>query len=246
MSKQNGKRLLQGLGFSKREEAVYLAIMRGGKVSQSDIAGITGINRTSLYPILKELSRRDSIVKVPEGKRLFYIAEKPEKLLRKAHQTTGALEEAMPGLMDIFLTSGHKPKISVYDGQEGLYKVVKEAFEQANGYVKSFSSPNNFMSVLNRKDADELIALIERREVVSYSLSSRTEENKKLLSVFSQKNLRWKLMPKEVVFSTEFLLYNRTTVITSWGRQFSIVIESEDVTKFLEAIFDHFWKTVPK
>ena len=247
MKKKTSKQLLSGLGLNSREEAVYLAVMHGGKVSQSDIASTTGINRTSLYPILNELAKRDFIIKTIKGRRLYYTAESPEKLLKKAKQAHAVLAAAVPGLMDIYTTSGHKPKISVHNGPEGLFKVSKDAALLSNNHMKSFSSPSTFLSVLGWKEANEIIKIIEEREVTTYALASHTEANKKILPSFNDvRGLNWRLMPEGVEYPIEFMTYNKTTVITSWGRQFAVVIESEDITNFLESLFDYFWQLPSK
>lgn len=230
------------LGLSEREEKVYLAVLNGGNVSQSDMAKHTGLNRTSLYPQIKSLLLQDLIIQTVVGKRIYYTVENPTKLLKQAQQKFSSLEAMLPSLLETYQMTGQKPKISLHHGPEGLYKVSYEASQKANGYYKAFSSPNNFLSVLKRKDADKIIRLIEKRGVKCYTLSSHTKENKSILPTFSSKNLKWRMLPESIVYPVEFLVYNHTTVITSWSHQFAVVIESEDIKKFVESMFDYFWK----
>lgn len=88
-------------GLSKQESNIYLAILRGGKVSQTDIAKATGINRTSLYPILSTLLKKDLIQKVPSGKRIKYKASNPNKLLGHATSSITTLEKQLPALIEM-------------------------------------------------------------------------------------------------------------------------------------------------
>src|SRR3989338_3820252 len=50
--------LLKQLDFNDKEITIYLAILEKGKINPSEVAQITGINRTTVYSVAKELIRR--------------------------------------------------------------------------------------------------------------------------------------------------------------------------------------------
>lgn len=227
-------------GLSARAEAIYLAVLEGGMLSQNDIANATKINRTSLTPDITELLKRGFIKKSLRGKRALYTASNPTKLFRHAQQNLQALESSLPQLVDTYRAVSKKPIITLKEGPEGLYQATLEAAEK--GFqMKSFSSPVNFLSVLTRADANKIIRTIERRDIKALSLTSNTEANLDVAHTFKSPNLESRPMPPGISYPMEFLIYNQTTVITSWQHQFSVVIESADITKFVESMFDYFW-----
>lgn len=53
--------ILKQFGFTDKEITVYLAVLQQGKVTPADLAKATGVNRTTIYSVAKELVRRGLI-----------------------------------------------------------------------------------------------------------------------------------------------------------------------------------------
>jgi predicted transcriptional regulator len=71
---------LKQLGFGDKEILVYLAIIEQGKATPATIAKITGINRTTVYALAKELVQKRVIVEDLGGKRGYLVALPPGDL----------------------------------------------------------------------------------------------------------------------------------------------------------------------
>ncbi len=72
--------LLEGLGFSRKEIDIYIAILQSGKISASDVAAMTDINRTTVYSVVKELIRKRVIREDITAKKTYLLARPPEDL----------------------------------------------------------------------------------------------------------------------------------------------------------------------
>ena len=72
--------LLEGLGFTRKEIEVYIAILQNGKISASDVANITNINRTTVYSVVKELIKKRVIREDITAKKTYLLARPPEDL----------------------------------------------------------------------------------------------------------------------------------------------------------------------
>lgn len=72
--------LLEQLGFSRKEADVYLAVLQQGKVPVSELSALTGINRTTVYGIAKELIRKRVIREDITAKKTYLLARPPEDL----------------------------------------------------------------------------------------------------------------------------------------------------------------------
>ncbi len=98
--------ILSELGFTKKETLIYLTVLQQGKVSLTDIAVITGVNRTTVYAVAKELLKK-GVIREEIGKKTYLIACPPEDLHnfiehdrtalnRKEHLVQSAITELLP------------------------------------------------------------------------------------------------------------------------------------------------------
>lgn len=72
--------LLEKLGFTRNEIEVYLAILRAGKTSATEIAKQTGVNRTTVYSVARELLKK-GVIRQDLGKgRGYFFALPPAEL----------------------------------------------------------------------------------------------------------------------------------------------------------------------
>ncbi len=74
------KESLKQLGFAEKEIEVYLAVLEQGKTTPANIALLTGINRTTVYSIAKELLEKGVIAEDIAGPKSYLVALPPEEL----------------------------------------------------------------------------------------------------------------------------------------------------------------------
>ncbi len=72
--------LLAQLGFNDKETTIYLAILEKGRATPTEIAKITGINRTTVYSVAKELISRRIISEDLGSPTRQLVAQPPEEL----------------------------------------------------------------------------------------------------------------------------------------------------------------------
>jgi sugar-specific transcriptional regulator TrmB len=68
------------LGFSTKEEEVYLAILKHNKILPNDIAEYTGIKRTTVYSVINDLLNKGVIAQDLASSKKYIIALPPEDL----------------------------------------------------------------------------------------------------------------------------------------------------------------------
>jgi len=74
------KESLKQLGFTDKEIEVYLAVLEQGKTTPANIALLTGINRTTVYSIAKDLLEKGVIDEDIAGPKSYLVALPPEDL----------------------------------------------------------------------------------------------------------------------------------------------------------------------
>jgi len=84
---------LTKLGFSDKEIAVYLAILKNGKISPANIAKATSLKRTTAYSVAEELVKRGVVTVDLAGKGRHLLALPPSGLEQLAIRERKQLEE---------------------------------------------------------------------------------------------------------------------------------------------------------
>ena len=75
------KKELEHLGLSEKESRVYLAALELGPSPVQDISHKAHVNRATTYVMIEALSARGLLSTFQKGKKRFYAAESPDRLL---------------------------------------------------------------------------------------------------------------------------------------------------------------------
>lgn len=125
--------VLKQLDIDPRESRLYMALLANGPGSIRDVADKAGLNRGTAYELLKNMHQRGIVSYFPKGRRRFFSAESPERLLVLAHQKKQQVEEAVMRLESDILPSLHalRPETSstqvrYYEGDNGIEWVLKD------------------------------------------------------------------------------------------------------------------------
>ncbi len=65
----------------------------------------------TVYQHIDDLLHKNLVHKTAEGKRIFYVAESPEKILKILDRKKKHFEKILPDLKSVFARSSHKPQI---------------------------------------------------------------------------------------------------------------------------------------
>lgn len=84
---------LKRLNFSEKEIDIYLGVLKNGKISHTDLAKYTGINRTTVYSVASELIKKGVIAEDLTGVTTYLVALPPEDLDNIIKKQQKELEE---------------------------------------------------------------------------------------------------------------------------------------------------------
>ncbi len=84
--------ILKQLGFGEKEIKVYLALLSQGKTTPAHLSTLTGIKRTTIYSISKELLDKGVVVEDIAGPHSFLVALPPEDLKNIAQKEERELQ----------------------------------------------------------------------------------------------------------------------------------------------------------
>lgn len=114
------QQLFKQLGFSEKEITVYIAILQRGKIAPSEVAKITGINRTTVYSVAQELIKKAVITEDLGGSRRYLVALPLEDLKLLVQKEEKELEQKK----DLISKSIKELRILAKDAKYALPKIV--------------------------------------------------------------------------------------------------------------------------
>ena len=237
------QQFLEDIGLSEKEAEIYQKLLTVESASVVDLSKLTLINRTTIYPVLEQLIKKDLVVEVDSGKKAKYQAEPPERLITfiKNKQNSLAeqeklLDEVIPRLKGASIQTGEKPIVKIYEGREGILKSVGDYFQAGD----------------KDKDAYLIYPRDIMKDVFSEKEQQAAKENRiknsiKLTSIYSSKDEvyqsdntsnRYRLDSKDHVVSCEIGLYaDRLHIHTLSNSLSAIYIKSKDFADTMKTLF---------
>ena len=124
---------IERFGLTQREALAYLALLSFGSASAKDVATESNLNRSSTYVLHESLVKKGfASISVKDSNRL-YISSPPERLVQAleddakiAAERLGEAQSILPELKSIFSGVGPKPKVTFYEGAQGIETVYED------------------------------------------------------------------------------------------------------------------------
>lgn len=251
---------LQRIGLSDKASSVYIYLLQVGGAYPSAISEATHLNRSTIYKVLVDLSVKGLVTEVERGKKLFYQAEKPEKLLRFSRIRSEMVQEAflgvhelMPELEVIYGRATNKPRIRYLQGKEGITSIYEDMVSEKKSYeMIGFSNVEAFRNYLPKKSLRTFVQAKEKYNITTRGIAPDTEANRQYnTTVFSgMKKAVWpkvRFVPKEMFpFEAEIVLYggNKLAITKLSGENLiGIVIEDQFIYSMFKMIFEMLWRS---
>ncbi len=246
--------VLQSLGLSDKEAAVYLTLLALGGANAQTVSTQAKVKRGTVYTVLDSLMKRGLVstaatkTKTGGTKQLFYpedpikleriLEERKQEVLRAEEETHGAIEE----LRHTHLSRGTRPVVRYFEGEEGLRELLKEVQTSKNEGGVSFT---------------DLDCLLRRFPGLYSGTSSRVRQKiwievlytstrgpiKGVHDTQKYRKARWVTFKKELDFDGDISIYENKVVITSFREPpVSVLIEHADIARLIRALFTLAWE----
>lgn len=238
---------LQEVGLQEKEAKIYLAALELGQSTVQKIAQKADIKRPTTYFIIEGLMKRGVMSSFYQGKRQYFVAENPERLLEmleKDRQEIARREERfktlLPQLSSINNRHKDKPVVKYYEGKEGVVSMVKEYQKMSSGQEVSMAHSRDIItSVFDEATLKELSKGRTSHSVKARSIYTWTQGE----MAGSQNSEAMKLSPEDFPVTCDIAIYNDKIRIASLkDRIVGVVIEDKEIAKSFQAIFNLAWK----
>jgi len=244
--------VLQNIGLNEKEIEVYLVNLELGSQPASVLARRVKIPRNTTRFILDKLVEKGVIKKTKRANTQLYTPEEPKNLInllesqrveanQKIDDKITQLNSVMAELESRYRPESTKPKVTFYEGDDGLKKVYEDSLKSSED-IRSFASFDSMHGVL----PDYFKTYYERRVKKKLKIRSIHPDSEiaKQKTKNDKKELREsRLIPqKEYDFSPEIQIYDDKINITSMKERLAIIIESHEIYQAMITIFELAWK----
>lgn len=242
--------LLQESGFSDKESAAYLALLEIGKGSVLDISRHSKVDRTTLYRILEKFLAIPLVQTFKENKKTIWAALHPRFLVEYTQSKKTAVQEIYPALEELYNLSTDKPKVTYFEGVEGLRGLIESIFKEVKnrGEVLSFSAPGAAAVYYSKKRFEGLARMRIKKQILSRLLMTSVEGAHGYKVGEDWKNWRHvKLVdPAKFPLKASFDIWNnKVALMTVKEHPIGVVIEDKTIADTMRSIFELCWQNIP-
>lgn len=235
--------LLVQFGLQNKEDEVYLACLQLGTAPAQEIAKKAGIKRTTTYDVLENLIQKGLITQSQKESKKLFIAEPPEKLANLLEEKKNKLLEALPLLNSFYNTAGTKPKISFYEGKEGLKQVYWKTLNITDDMFAIV--PSDVFHFLGEDFTKEYINKRSKAKINAQVLAPNTKE----MIAFQKEDNKFSrettlVSQDQFPFSIEINICGNNLALLSFKENMGVFIESTEIARNMKFLFKLAWKGV--
>ncbi|HBP01199.1 MAG TPA: hypothetical protein DD454_03245 [Candidatus Moranbacteria bacterium] len=240
------KNELENIGLTDKEAKIYLASLELGPTNIQKIVGKSGIKRSTVYENLENLKEKGLVQITTKGKRRLYLAAEPENLLRTIKEKEKALKEILPLLRSINNVGFTKPKITYYEGREGIREIYMEALKSSTKSADWISPMANLLEASGEEWMAKYVELKVKLDyrIRSVHISDNINEQYKYQdpSTFKKTLRDVRFSPEGANIPSTIGIYdNKVAVISSRKEGFGFIIESEEYARSMRELYGLLW-----
>ncbi len=241
--------LLQHIGLDQKEASVYRAALELGEATMTELARAAGLKRSTTYIDVEGLLVQGLLSETTKGKRKIYAPVHPRRLAEMVKARERQVEEALPELVALYNTPKAKPKIQVFEGEQGTRFVYTEVYaalnrkEEALWLARISAIAEHFpFAIAEFKRMIRLLKNPRIRELNFDEPAARkwAKESKHLRGTHHHQRL---LRSEDEFGFTDVLIFGTKVVLFSFSRETCVVvIDSKEISQTLRAVFNALWK----
>lgn len=240
------KPILHTLGLLDSEIKTYLAALEHGPGTAIDLTKTTKLSRQAVYVAIETLTKRGIMSSVEHGKKTFYAAEHPSKLLAYARRREAEMKEHIQDLersvpeLELQI-GGERPVVKVYEGKEGIRAIIEDMRTELGGVHDEIADVTAMNRILSAEDLTPLRQALKKAGAKFQGLYSGQTS----LPIVTAE--RYQLPPELGGFQSNITLYgDKVAMVTFHGKMHSVVIESKELAKALHVLFTLAYETAKK
>lgn len=230
-------------GLNQKEAKVYLGLLELGESKVHEIAHKVRIARPSVYDILEKLITKGWAGAYDKHKIRHYVAFDPETIKIRLAAKQKTFETLLPELKSVYNTLKAKPKISYYEGIEGIKLVLEDTIVTPDKHLRGILSMVDLYQIPGKKFMDDYV---QRRIKTGYALRVIRSKPKDVGETWPTDPAALRTLhyaPTNMIFAmTMYIYHNKIGIISSSKENFGMIIESLELNRNLGNLFEALWQ----
>ncbi|MBI3632065.1 MAG: hypothetical protein HY225_01295 [Candidatus Vogelbacteria bacterium] len=236
--------LVKNLGLSDKAAKIYVAGLELGEASVQQLAQKSGLKRTSLYYILDELIDSGILIAAKTGKKIRYIPEQPETLLKIIKERVSNFEGSVKILEQTTRHTNRKPRVYFLFGPAGFKQVWDMILKANDKEFRIITEGENFLDYAKEKYIlNEIIAKKKKLGVRSRQLIIDSHYARTIVAKDIQENRVSKFLPSSHKLPfTEIITESIVAFISPRFNNMIFIVENDAFSKTRKSIFETLWQ----
>ena len=230
--------ILVSLGLMESEIKTYRAAFEYGSLTVIDLAKKTKLSRQAVYVAINSLIDRGLMTSMMQGKKKFFAAEHPKKLLAYAQRKNVEMQNQIEDLERVvpqleLQMGGERPIVRVFEGKEGLKAFIEDMRSSTCKDSYEITDTEALYNVIHREELGSLRSDLKKNSIKIHGIYSGpvgqnvVESNRYLLPV------------DKGGFKSNVGIYgDKIHLITFEGKMYSVMLESKPLAKALTILFE--------
>ena len=235
---------LISIGFDEKKAKIYLALLELGTAKAQEIAKKAGLERPTTYDLLVKLSKEGFVSSFEKRGVRYYIASQPEKITSRFFELEKRAEALMPELKALYSLSENKPRVSFYEGVEGIKTVFWDTLTTQRKTLNCILSMEDLYVIPGKQFMDSYVGKRIRDGFSIRVIRSKSKEIRKEDWPTSNEQKRaLRYAPQNMVFSMTTYLYDtKVALISTQKENFGMIIESKEFYQTMNNLFETLWQ----
>jgi sugar-specific transcriptional regulator TrmB len=241
--------ILKKLHLSKKEAEIYLALLKIGQSSSSQIAAELNLPRQTIYSVLEKLIE-DGFVEQSDKRgvkqffadpnQLLALVEKQKEELERSKQT---LKEEIPKILAENKRGGEVPIVQYYEGQEGLRRLFENILKlYQKGKSKTFRGYgiNLFYPGLEKFLQD----FVEKRSSFGVDTNLFIAEGPDGFGITDETSALKRDIKRLSIEPQQAGIYiaGNQIYLFSYKDNIGVLVENQAIARFMKDAFDDHWE----
>ncbi|MFH1849901.1 MAG: helix-turn-helix domain-containing protein [archaeon] len=243
------QKLLEEIGLTKGEVAVYFALLEIGSSTVGKIVDLAKVSSSKVYDILQRLIDKGLASYVIKENTKYFEAASPQRILdylkekeSRIRDQAKEVERVMPELLLKQKMAEKKQEVNIYEGIKGIKTANEKTLQMEEGSECYFMG-TSVLSASRLKDYWPGFNMRrEKKKIRSKILFNRDVAKEVLDNRNSFKLCRAKYMPYDISTPSWIEIFDDSTIIgVPSENPIALEIKNRDVAESFKAYFEALW-----
>lgn len=244
---------LKKIGFSENEANVYMALLELGSSTAQQIARKANVNRATTYVQLESLMKMGMVATFEKGSKTFFRAEDPQNLqliIERDKSVTESreitLQKILPGLENLFIAAGERPRVRFFEGIEGLRAMQMDFLKIKDKQIEAVASADDVLNLFPAHQRQYMDVRVKRgiRSKLIYTSAKGPFLKESDIAMLRESRF---IPSDKFPFSCDITIYEDSVAIAALRKKpIGLVIESKEIADSIRSLFHLAWETAEK